>query len=84
MPQPTLLQLLVQLQTDLNALTVSCIEANSRVTDIIALYGDEVSPITVLHDRCAKWGVSLDALSDALEKFQDDSDRLVRYFDAQR
>lgn len=84
MPPSTLLQMLIRLQNDLNAMTVCCIESNSRITDMIALYSNSVAPYDVIRDRCVKWGTSLDALANALERFQADADKLGEYFDAQR
>lgn len=83
MPPSTLLTMLIRLQNDLNALTMCCIESNSRITDMIALYDSKVASYDVISDRCAKWGASLNALSNALERFQTDANKLGEYFDAQ-
>lgn len=84
MPPSTLLQILIQLQSDLNDFTVCCIDANGCITDLLALYGDEVATLEELQGRVANFGAALTTMSDALEKFQVDSDKLAGYFDAQR
>jgi hypothetical protein len=83
MPQ-SIMKLLIQLQEDLNNLTISCIEANGCVTDILSLYNGNQPRRATISRKVSNWSASLGAMSDALEKFQNDADMLGEYLDAQR
>lgn len=83
MPPPNIMSLLMQLQADLNDLTVSCIEANGSVTDILGLYNGRVHSCSVIKPMVARWTNALNAMSDSLEKFQTDANKLGEYLDAQ-
>lgn len=83
MPQSDMMMLLMQLQMDLNSLTLSCIETNSCVTSLLELYSDKVQSYTTIHDRCVRWSRAIGMMSDALEKFQADANKLGDYLDAQ-
>lgn len=82
MPPSKMFLMLTKLQSDLNCLTVRTIDANSSITDILSLYCDEQAPFTDVHELTSKFGNAIDKMTDALEVFQEDVDKLTRYLDA--
>lgn len=83
MPPSNMMKLLMQLQADLNVLTLDCIEANSSVTGIMGLYDGAAHRRSEIAPLVARWSKALDAMSESLEKFQTDAARLGDYLDAQ-
>lgn len=69
----------MQMQTDLNKVTLDCIEANSSITDIIGLYDGQWHDRAAISHVTARWSKALDALADSLEKFQADASKLEEY-----
>lgn len=84
MPPSNIMRLLMQLQEDLNRLTLSCVEANSSITDILELYSGQVQRRSAIAPRVKRWTNALNAMSDSLDKFQSDAAKLEEYLDAQR
>lgn len=82
MPPSTILQLLIQLQTDLNNLTINCVDVNSSVTDLIGLYNGEVQRRSSIIAKTGRFADALDAMSDSLEKFKSDALKLEEYLNA--
>jgi hypothetical protein len=83
MPQSTMLQLLMQLQADLNRLTIDCVEANSTLTDLLELYNGKVHRRSAISPKVSRWTEALNAMSDSLDKFQSDAAKLEEYLNAQ-
>lgn len=73
----------MQMQTDLNKVTLDCVEANSSVTDIIGLYNGQWHDRAVISHVTARWSRALNSLADSLEKFQVDAAKLEEYLNAQ-
>lgn len=82
MPPSTILHLLIQLQTDLNSLTINCVDVNSSVTDLIGLYNGEAQRRSSIAAKVRRWTEALNAMSDSLEKFQSDASKLEEYLNA--
>ena len=82
--QPPIMKHLIQLQDDLNVLTISCVEVNSCITDILSLYNGQQHRRIHISQKVATWTAAISVMSDALDKFQEDADKLGDYLDAQR
>jgi len=83
MPPSHMVQLLMQLQIDMNKLTIDCVEVNSRLTDLLGFYDGRFHMQSEIKPVVAKWTSALSAMSDSLEKFQADATKLGEYVDAQ-
>lgn len=83
MPQSPMLQFLIQLQEDLNNLTLACVETNSSVTDLLELYNGRLHARSDVSPRVKRWANAINAMSDSLEKFQSDASKLEEYLSAQ-
>lgn len=81
MPQPSMEQLLINLQRDLNGITICSIQANGSLADMLSLYCDYVTPATELPLYVTQMAGALSSLCDAFEKFMKDVDELSRYLD---
>lgn len=83
MPPSNMMNLLMRLQMDLNKLTIDCVEANSSLTDILGFYDGGVHNRYEIKPAVVRWTNALSAMSDSLEKFQADANKLGEYLDAQ-
>lgn len=83
MPQSPILPLLTKLQADTNNLTVTCIGLSSRLSDIIELFDDNFYSQQEISIRTINLSRSLEAMFNALEKFDEDGSKLKEYLDAQ-
>ena len=82
MPQSNMTQMLINLQRDLNSVTICSIQANGSITDMLSLYGDHITPAEDIPLYVARLAGALSGLCDAFEKFMNDADELSRYLDA--
>lgn len=82
MPQSSMKQMLINLQRDLNGVTLCSIQANSSIMDMLSLYSDDVTPAEEIPLYVAQLAGALNGLCDAFEKFMNDADELSRYLDA--
>lgn len=82
MSQSKMIPMLLELQKDLNNITVCAISANSSITDVLSLYSDGTQHYTCIPLYASRMSSSLQKLLDAFEKFMNDADELSRYLDA--
>ena len=83
MPPSPIVPLLMELQKDLNNLTIVCLGANHSITDLIELYDDNFHSSHEVSQRVARWANALDAMADVLDKFEKDGRKLREYLNAQ-
>lgn len=83
--QSGLQKILMDLQQDLNKITISAVGANHAVSSMLSMY-DSVDEFS--HHEYRKivdaWVVSLDALANALGSFGKNGDKLREYIDGKR
>lgn len=82
MSQSEMIPMLLNLQKDLNSITICTINANSSIADVLSLYSNYSTHYTFIPKYASRMSSSLQSLIDAFEKFIDDTDELSRYLDA--
>lgn len=82
MQQSKMIPMLLELQKDLNNITICTINANSSIADVLSLYSDDLLHYTRIPLYASRMSSSLQSLLDAFEKFVSDADELSRYLDA--
>lgn len=82
MQQSKMVPMLIEMQKDLNNITICTINANSSIADVLSLYSNDSAHYTCIPLYASRMSSSLQSLLDAFEKLMDDADKLSRYLDA--
>ncbi len=82
MQQSKMIQMLLELQKDMNNITICAINANSSIADVLSLYSDGTQHYTCIPKYASRMSSSLQSLFDAFEKLTNDTEELSRYLDA--
>lgn len=77
-------KILMSMQSDLNALTLSSVAANQALYKMLSLYGDEEYSVDKNRQCTKNWSIALDTLANALDAFMKDACKLEEYINGQR
>lgn len=79
-------KILMAMQSDLNAITISAVASNLALSRMLSMYEDNMQEFSpAKHKQCADdWSKTLNALTSAIEAFGADGLRLQEYIDGKK
>ena len=78
------IEILLDIQKDLNQMTISTVASNRALSKILEMYNDGTYTPDKNKQRTEAWSSSLGRLSEAMVSFINDAARLEAYINGQR